>query len=539
MNDALLGPARALLGAEVAWGNAAVTALLALGLSLGLSLLSVLSVTPRALRADPEMPWPERARLAMPVRLVAVQLAVILPMLGALLGWVFAGPLGALSPAAMAALGALCAALPVWTVRGLIERAVRDPVVAAWRSVRGQLVWQLLLFPHFWVALGLAAAMPASQSEGLPAPTLAALTLGMALFVAGAMGGGLRLAAALRLVRPDPRLDSALARAAQGAGLAEVPRGYVVGVGVANAFAFPWLGAVGVTAPAMALLSDDELVAVCAHELAHLHESRAVRALRLLTIVLLATPLVTVRPVLAAYGVLAFDALLVGCVLMLVVTRRTMRAMEERADRAAHGQQVSPGDYARALEALYRGNLMPVVMSGRRKVHPDLYDRMVAAGVTPPYPRPEAPKRWPGAVTVLGALLAALAVGASVRWGLGQATGGTDEDRLRAVLITGGAGRSLGDLAWRRYHDGKVDEAVTLYRAALAAEPHLSWNAANLTVVLANTGRCAEAAEAYRVMESRRRSTGSGARVEAEARRALVDCASQRVMRLPGPMRGI
>jgi hypothetical protein len=36
---------------------------------------------------------------------------------------------------------------------------------------------------------------------------------------------------------------------------------------------------------------------------------------------------------------------------------------------------------------------MPAVMPGKRAVHPHLYDRMVASGVTPAYARPKAPSK--------------------------------------------------------------------------------------------------------------------------------------------------
>jgi len=534
MHEALLAPARALLGAEVAWGNAAVTALVALGLSLGLALVAVLGVMPRSLRQDAAgLPWPERARLAWPMRQVATQLAVILPGLGALLGWSLAGPLGALSPAAMAALGAVSAAVPVWSLRAVIERMLRSPEVAAWRGLRSTVTLHLLLLPHLWAALALAVAMP-ERFDTLGWMRGLALALGLLGFLWAATGGGLWVARGLGLVRSDGRLDAVLARVAVD-GQAP-PRGYVAALGMANALAFPWRRSVVVTAPAMALLNDDPLVAVCAHEVAHLTEGPRVRALRLAAMVLLATPVVCARPVLAGYGVVAFDLLVLGCVLGIVVLRRGAHAMELRADAAGHAREVSPGDYAAALEALYRGNLMPVVTAGRRKVHPDLYDRMEAAGVVPSYPRPLPPKRWPTVAAVLGAVLCGTGLWVALRWGVGQATGGADEDRVRAVMMTGGAGRSLGDLAWRRYQDGKVDEAVTLYRAALVAEPTLSWNAANLTIVLANAGRCSEAGEAWRVVQARSRPGGAPVRIEAEARRALVDCAAPRAPRRPGGM---
>jgi hypothetical protein len=67
--------------------------------------------------------------------------------------------------------------------------------------------------------------------------------------------------------------------------------------------------------------------------------------------------------------------------------------MEERADKAGKAHEGEPGVYARALEKLYRSNLMPAVMRQKRAVHPHLYDRMLEAGVTPEFPRPKPPSR--------------------------------------------------------------------------------------------------------------------------------------------------
>jgi hypothetical protein len=67
--------------------------------------------------------------------------------------------------------------------------------------------------------------------------------------------------------------------------------------------------------------------------------------------------------------------------------------METRADKIAVENQVDAAVYARALERLYLTNQMPAVMLRRSsRIHPDLYDHMIAAGVTPDYPRPEPAK---------------------------------------------------------------------------------------------------------------------------------------------------
>lgn len=48
--------------------------------------------------------------------------------------------------------------------------------------------------------------------------------------------------------------------------------------------------------------------------------------------------------------------------------------------------------YAQALEAMYKENLVPAVMA-KNTTHPHLYDRMLDAGVTPDFPRPQPPEK--------------------------------------------------------------------------------------------------------------------------------------------------
>ena len=54
-----------------------------------------------------------------------------------------------------------------------------------------------------------------------------------------------------------------------------------------------------------------------------------------------------------------------------------------------------------ALAKLYQANDMPAVMPKKRLPHPHLYDRMVVAGVTPDFPRPDRPAQWGNRLGVL------------------------------------------------------------------------------------------------------------------------------------------
>ena len=70
--------------------------------------------------------------------------------------------------------------------------------------------------------------------------------------------------------------------------------------------------------------------------------------------------------------------------------------------------------YAPALEKLYRENQLPAVNINDRQTHPHLYDRMLAAGISPDYPRPRRPKKMTTVgiayVSGLGILLGILIV---------------------------------------------------------------------------------------------------------------------------------
>lgn len=78
------------------------------------------------------------------------------------------------------------------------------------------------------------------------------------------------------------------------------------------------------------------------------------------------------------------------------------------AGLSAVGSEHSPGLYAQSLEKIHEANLVPAVLRSQRMTHPDLYDRMVQSGVTPSYPRPAAPPRWPGLLGLATLIVAAV-----------------------------------------------------------------------------------------------------------------------------------
>ncbi len=176
----------------------------------------------------------------------------------------------------------------------------------------------------------------------------------------------------------------------------------------ATALAFPFGRVVAVTDTALNACADEELGAVCSHELAHLNEPRRIHFARLAG-QFAWLPLFLLGPLQGALG--AGRGLLVGaggCLLAHVLVRRMVLALEKRADVAAKAHEGEPGAYARALEKLHEINLMPAVMRSWLPTHPHLYDRLLAAGITPDYPRPKPPSRWRAKVALSCLLFAAV-----------------------------------------------------------------------------------------------------------------------------------
>ena len=337
----------------------------------------------RALKAH----WTERARRLYPARIGAALMLWLLPadlVLAQRLLWPEAAPSWPL--AAFASwLGAIAGTyfmdheiLPWLTLRAWLHQ-----VLASWTLRFG---WCVLFF-------GTLAAMPGELNWQCWA--LAGFFL--VAFAGWAMGGAVWLCRQLRLAVPAPdRLRALVAEVSARMG---VPvRGiWALRVASCNAFAMPYSGDLLFSVRLLSLHPDDEIAAICAHELGHLGESRVHRAMRLVGVFAF-VPWLFTRPLVRAWGMPGILLPAVCSWLAFAAARRIGRRLETRADHIAHTYECDPGTYARALARLYEANLAPAVMPGKRHVHPDLYDRLIAAGVQPDYPRPAKPSRlgWQG-----------------------------------------------------------------------------------------------------------------------------------------------
>ena len=210
---------------------------------------------------------------------------------------------------------------------------------------------------------------------------------------------------------PGGRLWGIVSNTARRMGL-RAPGTWLMDLQRAQAFALPITGELMFSRRLLEILSDDEVSAVCAHELAHLTESKTAKAGRVIGS-LSAYPLIFLRPAMS-YGPSAACAIYGLMLFWIFLARKLSRRMESRADKVATENQTEQGVYARALEKIYSDNLSPAVLPSQRRTHPALYDRMLAAGVQPDYPRPAKPEAmvgwvfavWIGFGAVIGFTLA-------------------------------------------------------------------------------------------------------------------------------------
>lgn len=350
--------------------------------------------------------WTDRARVLWPARVTAIMNLFLIPVVLWLAQLCFFPntPVSPLVNGAAAALGALlgCYFFDRTIYPGLDFKGWFHQAAVGWGArfmVLGAVVIAALAMPERWSV------------------QMAEVILGYLAFHA-VLNWGLYL----RYLRWTKYLTPAGERLqriteATGVRMGVRPRAvWQIEGAAAHAFAFPVTREMAVSTRLLEILDDEEVAAICAHEMAHLSESKNVLAGRLLGSLSL-SPMMFMNPCTGWFG--PFGLLLPFALVWLLVrfTRSFTMRMEKRADAEALHQQLHQGVYARALEKLYRENLIPAVGTTNRSTHPHLYDRMLAAGITPDYPRPARPKKlsWAGLVTY--ATMAAIFIAMVLRGG--------------------------------------------------------------------------------------------------------------------------
>lgn len=348
--------------------------------------------------------WVERARLASPPRAATAMGVIILGVVfGTAIGgwatvWLEGHNVGMMPYPPM--LAAACLGAIHGRVR-ICARFVQWPVtLGRWLTATFTV---MVLFPALPVVTVLAVIMPSTWSGA----TVAYLVAG-GLLLAGPTAWNIRLGRMLCLIRPaSPRVARIVAVIAERSQCQPLAV-WEMSLLMANAVAFPTQRQIAITSEATASMNDAELAAISAHELGHLQEDRSTHWMRQLASMSW-LPLCLIKPVHAYWEMHGVMALLVIVWISSSWFSRFSRKMEYAADAAAQRTQSDPAAYAKALERLHEVNLMPAVHDSRTQTYPHLYDRMLAAGVQPDYPRPLPPPRLPALAGVLVALFAGCA----------------------------------------------------------------------------------------------------------------------------------
>ena len=159
---------------------------------------------------------------------------------------------------------------------------------------------------------------------------------------------------------------------------------------------------VGFSSEMIKALSLEELRSIAAHELGHLLEPAWLRWIRIIQ-KFSYLPTVFIFMYGGRYG---FFFGFLAVLAIMAANKRVVLYGEKRADRLQSAASQSEV-YMSAMVKLHELNLQPAVMPGKQ-THPDLYERLIAAGIQPDFPRPPAPSKRKPLWTALGMSAAGL-----------------------------------------------------------------------------------------------------------------------------------
>jgi Zn-dependent protease with chaperone function len=428
-----------------------------------------------AVRVKPSMHWTEKARRIASVRGVQTWGQFAVPVAIGFMASMWCGPLARIP----ARLDGLVSAVAAFLGAALADASIQNALSRVYTFPPP--VQTPKVFVHIAPLAPFFASYALVFFVGSLPVVWAILLVGFAFaLLVWAFVGAVPLRVHLGIMRPaGPRLVKAVESAASRMGCA-APRAFEMDMRLANAFAFVWGRAMSFTSGALHVLSDDEIECIACHEMAHLRERTRTRVLRMAPYVALLLAGSVVPFGLTDTEVSWSFSVIVPVVWLLV--RRFTRRLESRADDLAHQYEPEPGAYARALLRLYEASALPAAHS-KHASHPQLYDRLVAAGVSPDFPRPKTPARAWGAVpaVVLFTLVLA-AMHARERY--------ADEPSSLRLALFGGTAHDLS--LWANAAQNAKNEAaeLSLREAALSDDPDQRQLQADLLVALLRHGKC-------------------------------------------------
>jgi Zn-dependent protease with chaperone function len=355
-------------------------------------------------RRSKDQHWTERARLYFPVRSVAISNLWVFPALTTILCIIGRSSYPELFPpwpavALFSAAGTLVGTVPM-------DREVFPRIAgkSLWRQVALGFLVRFLLWFVFLAALAL---MP-DEFNLLSLLIFGAVVL---LWLLWNRGLSIKTMVALGWLCPPPERLTRIVHSCSERMQVPVQQTWLMKSSLAQAYAMPGRSTLIFSERLLEVLSDEEIAAVCHHELAHLTEPRRVVLTRY-AVGLATLPWVLIKPMLGTLHEAGFYLLLLNTLLTPYLYRKLSVKMEKRADEVAKTNEESDGVYARALLRLHEDNLLPAVMGGSSHTHPHLYDRLVAAGTTPDFPRPKPAARS----TIYGTICSGALGYTTVQW---------------------------------------------------------------------------------------------------------------------------
>lgn len=231
------------------------------------------------------------------------------------------------------------------------------------------------------------------------------LLLAAALMAFNAWGGNILFARVIGLAQPAlPRTERAADWAAERVGIR--PRAvYEMRWPIVRVDGFVFSQFLVFTDTAAELLSDDELLAQSIRELTFFKQRWLAGILRVGDSFFCFMMLSSVA-IAATFG--GAFTILIGSLAGMsggLLLRPLLRRVHLRADALAAESAIDPLSALRALERQLELNLQPIVTVSKNSPNAHLYDRLTAAGIAPPYPRPRPPSK--------GRIIACIAAGAA------------------------------------------------------------------------------------------------------------------------------
>lgn len=452
---------------------------LVMGAALGFLLAygSALAVQPKLTGKEA---WHERARLMHPANIAAMNVS-----------WISAGVVAASFSQD------LVANLELWPIGGvscLLGGFAACAVVGrqatgrrdSWISYPKSLVALFLILIPMWFVSIVMSFMDPGRSP------LRAVVIGGLGFLAYELvrrGGTVVIARLLGLAKSaDAKLEANVLEQAARAEV-DVSGVCVMEMNQANALVFPKSKLIIFTKGAVESLSESELTALSRHELGHCNEPISVQRLRWVR-----GAMPVVLGLSAAFGALSWIVAL-GSLIAYFVLGARLKNMEHRADEQANEE--GSADYANALLGLHRHNGTPAVLGTKTNTHPELYDRMLACGVTPEFPRPDPPKKTGWIPILLAPLMAIVGTGllAGMVVGIAPAVIPDSVPIALAVLPVEDTERELHDRGLDAFDAGDYETSAAWLSLLLELEPDTKDGPLHLASSFCALERCEDIAK--------------------------------------------